>query len=232
MRILFSVLCLFFASNLMIAQSDNCRPFVPVAVGTSWEVQHYNAKDKVQGSNTFELIDLKKEGNATTFTIETKSFDKNGEEIYSHTYQAYCEDGQFQVDMEQFLNGATLEAYQDMEINVDGSNFEIPDFDAPIGTTMPDGTLDVAIDMGTGMNINMNVVVTDREITAREQVSTPAGDFDCVVFSQTMQTKMLVKVEGRSKEWYAPEIGVVRSESYNRKGKLTGYSELTRVTYP
>ena len=39
---------------------------------------------------------------------------------------------------------------------------------------------------------------------------------------------MIMNIEGSSKEWYAEGVGVVRSESYNKNGKLTGYSELTK----
>jgi len=35
-------------------------------------------------------------------------------------------------------------------------------------------------------------------------------------------------VEGTSKEWHSENVGMVRSESYNKKGKLLGHSELTK----
>jgi hypothetical protein len=37
----------------------------------------------------------------------------------------------------------------------------------------------------------------------------------------------MVKTEASSKEWYAEGVGLVKSEIYNKKGKLMGYSELT-----
>ena len=39
----------------------------------------------------------------------------------------------------------------------------------------------------------------------------------------------IVKIEGSSTEWYSEGIGMVRSESFNAKGKLTGYSVLTKL---
>ncbi len=38
-----------------------------------------------------------------------------------------------------------------------------------------------------------------------------------------------MSTETYSREWYAKEIGMVRSESFNKNGKLMAYSELTSL---
>jgi hypothetical protein len=40
---------------------------------------------------------------------------------------------------------------------------------------------------------------------------------------------MMVRMKNNSKEWYAENVGMVRSETYNKRGKLMGYSELTKM---
>lgn len=125
------------------------------------------------------------------------------------------------------MDGNQLQAYENMDVQVDASKFEIPDMDAPAGTTLDDGTLSINVDTGL-MAVKMNIEITDRKVEKREESTTPAGTFDCVVLSQTIYTKMMVKVTASSKEWYAENVGMVRSESYNKKGKLMGYSELTK----
>ena len=57
----------------------------------------------------------------------------------------------------------------------------------------------------------------------------PAGTFDCIQLSQKVALKMGINIEAYSKEWYAEDIGMVRSESYTKNGKLTGYSLLTKL---
>ena len=44
-----------------------------------------------------------------------------------------------------------------------------------------------------------------------------------------ISTKMMIRIKNKSKEWYAEDVGMVRSETYNKRGKLMGYSELTKI---
>ena len=127
------------------------------------------------------------------------------------------------------MNGEAMEAYQEMDVDVDASDFEIPSMDVSAGTALKDGSLIVSIGEGSTTLFKMTVLITDRKVEANEERTTPAGTFQCLVLTQKISTKMMIKVEGASKEWYAEEIGMVRSESYNKKGKLQGYSELTKL---
>lgn len=88
--------------------------------------------------------------------------------------------------------------------------------------------MDIEVD-ASAFVIPSKVNMTDYKVEAREQVTTPAGEFDCLVISQRVSTKVIVKVEAGSMEWYAKGIGMVRSESYNKKGKLVGYDVLTEL---
>lgn len=55
-----------------------------------------------------------------------------------------------------------------------------------------------------------------------------AGSFDCFRISYvTISETRLITTEINSTEWIAEKVGVVKSESYDRKGNLSGYSLLT-----
>ncbi len=63
-----------------------------------------------------------------------------------------------------------------------------------------------------------------------EEVNTKAGTFDCVKISYLMRTKVVVKSSTvRVTEWYAKGIGLVKSESYDMKGKSEGKKLLVKV---
>lgn len=213
------------------AQTD-CKPYVPVDKGTKWEVTNYSKKDKVTGTIKYELVEKIESGNDATFTIKATSFDKDGKQQYVNDYQAYCKDGKFEFDMDFMIDGSQMQAYQNMDVEVDATKFEVPDLDAAPGTALADGELGVAISSNGVTMFNMKVQVTDRKIEKKETLETSAGSFECIVLSQKVSTKMVFKVEGSSREWYAPSVGMVRSESYDKKGKLTGYSVLTSFTKP
>ena len=225
LRILFLFLLTLSFAN---AQVD-CRPYVPTEKGTKWEITNYNAKGKQQGKTAFELVDKMVSGDDITFTIKHTSYDKKGEEIYSGSYEAKCVNGVFQLDMTSKMDGAAMQRFQNMDVTIDASDFELPDFDAAPDTTLADGELKVTVDAG-GLGLGMTVLITDRKVESNEELETPAGKYNCIVLTQHVSTKMMIKVQGKSKEWYAEGVGLVRSESYNKKGKLLGYSELTKFS--
>jgi hypothetical protein len=89
----------------------------------------------------------------------------------------------------------------------------------------------MTISAGPLSNIRMNVEITDRKVLGKETMQTSAGSFPCLILSQRVKSKiMMFNVEATSKEWYAEGVGMVRSESYDKKGKLTSYSVLTALT--
>ena len=211
-----------------LAQQD-CKPFVPVTEGTTWELTNYNAKGKAQGKTAYELVKKEVSGSDATFTIKAISIDDKGTEVYTNTFDAWCKGGKFEFDMSFMMDGGAMAAYESMDVDVDATQFELPPLDASAGTKLADGTLSVSAGMNGAAIFKMNVNVTDRVVEARENKETAAGSFDCIVLSQKVSTKMIVNVQASSKEWYAEDVGLVRSESYNKKGKLTGYSELSAL---
>lgn len=228
MKNLITLITLLLAPVLLLAQTD-CKPFVPLKKGAKWELTNYTQKGKETGKTAYELVDVVESGSNTTFTIKTTSFDKKGKETYTNQFEAYCKDGKFEFDMAFKINAESMQSYQNMDVSVDASEYVIPSLEAAPGTTLPDGNLKVTVAGGGPLNINITVEVTDRKVEAKEEIKTPAGTFSCIKLSQTISTKTIMKVQGSSTEWYAEGIGLVRSESYNKAGKLMGYSELTKL---
>jgi hypothetical protein len=68
-------------------------------------------------------------------------------------------------------------------------------------------------------------------VLAEETLNTPAGKFDCFKISQKVFMKTLGKIEINSIEWYSEDVGMVKSETYDKKGKLKTYSLLTTYNY-
>jgi hypothetical protein len=212
------------------AQND-CTLYVPASKGTKWEITTFTAKNKETGKITYELLEKKSMGPNLTFAIESRFIDTKGKESYAITYEAHCRDGRFEFDMASRIDGNTMEAYKDMEMTMDASDLEVPAMRTPVGTILKDGTLYMTISAGPLSNIRMNVEITDRKVLGKETMQTSAGSFPCLILSQRVKSKiMMFNVEATSKEWYAEGVGMVRSESYDKKGKLTSYSVLTALT--
>ena len=228
MRILAFIFVLLLSASNVFSQVD-CHPYVPQEKGSIWEITNYNKKGKVTGRNTYELIDRVESGNEITFTVSSKSYDKKDKLIFDNDFEAKCVGGKFELNMAYKLEGSMMATYKNMEFTMDASEFEIPPLGSSVGTELSDGSLVVEMDGDSPIKMKMTVEITDRKVEAKENITTPAGTFDCLVLTQNISTKMMVKMKNKSKEWYAENVGMVRTETYNKRGKLMGYSELTKM---
>ena len=94
-----------------------------------------------------------------------------------------------------------------------------------IGPSIP-STLSVGQELECGtiewsaMGIKSSHTVTSHKVVAQEEITTPAGTFDCFVVEQAYTMKSgFAKSEGVNKTWYAKGIGTVKMENYDKKGK-------------
>ena len=79
--------------------------------------------------------------------------------------------------------------------------------------------------------VSMSASGTDRKITGTEKLQTPAGTFDCFVMEETVTSKaMMVKEVERTISWYAYGIGLVKEETYDKKGRLTSTTLLNHTS--
>ena len=220
---------LIFLFTITLNAQNECSPLVPVTVGSKWEITNYSAKGKEEGKTSYELLEKKETDSGMVFVIKSTAYDKKGEVTYDDQFQALCQDGKYKIDMSFRMSGMGMQNYEGMDIDMKSTNLEFPDMDAPAGTQLKDASLTVNVSTNAMAIMNMVVEITERKIEASESKETPAGKFDCLVLYQKTSMKSVMKSETYSREWYAKEIGMVRSEVYNKNGKLMGYSELTML---
>jgi len=213
-----------------LAQAVDCNAYMPSETGTVMEQTMYNKKGKALGKNVMELVLVEQKDKETHFKVHQKSLDKKGNITFETDLGYKCVDDIFYIDMSSFMSGEAMGAYGEMDLTVTMDEIDIP-VNAQPGQMLKDGNLQMKIG-GMPMNMTIKVDVINRKVEAVESITTPAGTFDCVKISQDVVTKMMMTVKAHSVDWYAKGVGVVRTESYNKKGKLTGYTELTRLEKP
>ena len=118
---------------------------------------------------------------------------------------------------------------QSFEMKIDGTNLQLPD-NLTSGQSLEDADINLRID-ASPLQMNFKISIIDRKVLSEEKVKTEAGEFQCFKISQEISMKTLGSVEMSSIEWYAKGVGMVKSESYNKKGKLKAYSLLTAYSY-
>jgi len=208
----------------LIAQ--DCEPYFLDIQGAEIEMSSYDKKDKLTGVTTSTVKEIKTIGNTAEWTVNVVSKDDKGKEVTSGDLRMTCEDGIFKMDMRNFLDDEVLKGFEGMEVTMDATDLEYPNVLVP-GQTLPDGSITVKIgNQGVSM-MNMVVRIYDRKVEAIEDITTPAGTFTCYKMTQTVETKTMFKVVATSTDWIAKKIGTVRSESYDKNGKLMSYMVMT-----
>lgn len=72
----------------------------------------------------------------------------------------------------------------------------------------------------------------ERKITGSEKLQTPAGTFYCFVIEETITSKaMMQKDVEKNISWYAYSIGLVKEETYDKKGRLVSTTLLNSINW-
>ena len=195
--------------------------YYPFEEGTKFQITNYDKNDKLAG-----VIDyIIKESNGEKALLFYELRDNKGELTLTSEYTIICENDGISIDFKSLAAPGMMEQYQDMEVDLSGTNLYLPN-DLKVGQTLPDADLLMAVSM-TPINMRLTVRIFDRKVVGKETVTTPAGTYDCIILEQSSETKMGMKVSASSREWYAANVGMVKQESYNKKGKLLSRSVLT-----
>lgn len=225
MKKLFALLIvLIIGGNSLYAQCDKLFDFKE---GTTWEWTNYDKKGKVVSKTNQKVDKVETIDNGLKITLTSVISDENGEVFPPVSMDMICENGVVYYDMKKFVPDQYLnDPENETSIKIEGTNLEMPG-DMKAGDILKDASVKMTIG-GTGspMAINMTVDVINRKVEAEESLTTPAGEFDCTIITQTVKTKLMMTFQMDSKEWYSPGVGMVKSESL-KKGKLQSYSLLT-----
>lgn len=113
---------------------------------------------------------------------------------------------------------------QGMEVKISGTLFRLPS-NAKVGDTFEDYS--ILINMG---GIRSTAHVTNIRITAEETLTIDGVDIECVVVENNTASKAIgIKSEGTQKIWYGRGYGAVRTETYDKKGKILTTNALVEI---
>ena len=129
------------------------------------------------------------------------------------------------------LKGSKLLQYEgsDFDISIEGDMLYFPK-DMSVGDELNNGTITVKVVKDGFTLVTMTMDILNRKVEANERVTTDAGTFECQKVSYDFESKFgIIKVKGSAQEWYHNDRLLIKSESYNKKGKLIGSTALTSI---
>ena len=214
---------IFLLLFLGAKSQNNCSTYYPFKTGVEFEITFYDKK----GKNSGVANHIVKEVNNNIAIISTKMKDEKGKPLSEIEYNVECTDNGVSIDFKSLVSGEVLNQYKDMDITMTGTNLNIPN-SLSVGQQLPDAALNMEIEI-TPIKMKTFINIIDRKVIGKETITTSAGTFECFVITTKTEMKMGLKRSMTSKQWLAEGVGMVKSEDYNKKGKLISYSKLTNL---
>ena len=227
-RRLFGLLLLLVALSAPLAAQDCGGAFYQPKPDASFTLTTYNAKDKPVLSATHQYKSVDKTANGVTARLDVEMFDDKDKSMGTNSYDLACEGGTVKLNMREFaMMGAPTPG--NLDVKVSGDDLVLPATLQP-GQALGGANFTLVGRLGEVKIMDRTFTVKDRKVEGVETLETPAGKFECYKITYlTDMEGMLGKVRTfKSVVWYAKGPGMVRNESYDDKGKMTGYTVLTK----
>ena len=210
----------------------NCNDFSWFTKGAILEYEVMDGKGKVEASTRTEILDLRTEGSATIAEVQASmNTPETGEMSYQMNY--VCEGDRIYMDMGSMMkalmennpelagNKEAQEAISNMEIDFENGFASFPKTMYP-GLKLEDMNFSFKTSAGMG-EMSFQTLVSDRQVLAKEMVTTKAGTFECLKIRSVSYTTMNVMGFNKTMPptidylWIAPDIGMIKQESHTEK---------------
>ena len=117
----------------------------------------------------------------------------------------------------------------EVKFTATGDDISIPS-QPIVGAKLPDEVFSVNFEI-EGVAASIDVTSSDRQILKKEKIKVPAGEFDTYLMEGNSLAKVSILFIKQTeklfqKQWIVPGRGVVKSESYNKRGKKESITEM------
>ena len=216
-------LTFLFICSMLVAFSQ-CNDYYVLQDGTSWTYENYNGKGKPTGKNIQKVKSFEKTTSGFVATINSTVLDDKGKTLTEGDLEMTCENGTITMDMRKFIPQEQLKALSSYEMKIESENLELPS-KLTVGQSLKDGSVSLTTE-GSPIPMSMAVTISNRKVVGKETITTPAGTFDCYKITNTSHMKSKIGInfsaDFSGTEWIAEKVGFVKSESFDKKGKLNG----------
>ncbi len=220
------LLITLFCTTFVFGQ---CNSFYVIDEGTAWTYENFNSKGKTTGKNEQKVTAFKKTTSGYIATVNSTLWDEKGKKVTEGELELTCDNGTFIMDMRKFIPEEQQKAFSSYEMKIESENLELPS-KLSVGQTLKNGSVTLSA-VGSPVPMKITVNITDRKVEAKESITTPAGTFECYKISSKSNTQMKMGINMNMNfsgtEWIAENVGMVKSESFDKNGKSTGYTVLT-----
>lgn len=210
----------------VLLMGSSCEDFSWFRKGAVLGYESINNKGKMDTEMQMTVRNLTTKGSATIAEVET-SIMMDGIKDYVYAMNYICDGEMMYMDMASMMQAmmennpemkseAAQNVIKNTEIDFSNGFAAFPKKMYP-GLLLEDLSFSFKTNTGAA-EMSFNTLVTDRQVLAREKVTTKAGTFDCLKIRSNTLTSL--KIMGMNKKmpesteymWIAPKVGMVKQE--------------------
>lgn len=184
----------------------------------------YNINGNENGKQVYTVREVTASGATSTSTVNEEVFDKGGRPVAKSTNKVECTGGTMMMDMKMFIPAQQLDQIRNTEVANAVSYLEYP-ANMEVGEKLKDGQLNMNV-ITNGIITSIDMRLTNRFVEAKEKITSAAGSWDA--FRISYHSKMKMKIAGigvpvysEISEWYAPDFGIVKTETKSGSALVT-----------
>jgi hypothetical protein len=204
--------------------------YFPSKEGVVLEYKVYDNKNRETGTTRYTIVEVNRTGDDMDITYLIETMDKDEKTQFKDEITVHKKGEKLYLDMTNMFKRAILKEKGEIpkQLEITGNDIITPS-NLDIGDVLPDSHVNMAVKKGI-INIKISINITDRTVEALETISVPAGSFEAYKITSNLSAKAsIINRASTSAEWLVKGIGVVRSENYDKKGKLESYTELISI---
>jgi hypothetical protein len=228
---------LLLAAPAAIAQDQSAQPIKgarPFGLTDRMEVvyQLQDAKGKPLGVIRNRVVNFGTEQNkkqtitTTTALLKSGTYDDKNKLLNLQDLRYMCRQDTCFTDGTSELNQESLRSFRDRRFSYEPVPLAWPN-SPTVGSTLPSGGVTVQVS-STAVDIaRVYTTVKNRKVTSgQEAITTPAGTFQCYKVESERESgtaarsDLVLRNAQRVVDYYSPEVGLVKTEYYDKKGKL------------
>ena len=202
--------------------------------GQTFEMSVFNAKDKLTGKIAYKVDKVRQDGNKTILDMTAQMQDDKGKTQPPYTISYTCTGTELLADLSGMMQQMQNPGMKDAQLKMKTNQLAYPG-KFTVGQKLADGQMEADLINNGSTLAEMNMVLSNRQVEGQQQLTTPAGTFDTYKISsdvkftsRTMGISIPVTMRMVSYRT-GNQILDVRSETYNKNGKLMGYTLLSQA---
>ncbi|RXG21683.1 TapB family protein [Leeuwenhoekiella aequorea] len=220
--------CIFFFSSYCNSQ-ELCSDLFLFDTNTQFEMRAYGATDNLVAITHYDvenIIETEDEKKVILSSFNTDSKNLEGP-IGNAEYEIACKQNSLVFHHRNIIPAFLYDEYSNLELDISQVLLKMP-VKIKVGDTLSDLQFTIKV-IATPITQKLHYTLSDRCVTGKETIKTPAGMFDCIIIESKTSLKPENLNAGYVKQYYSEGIGIVKQIDYNLKGHVSGVNILSQL---